>query len=432
MTPVRLSRTVPSLTPQALLSTVASRRQVHAAFQFFHLQEAVFRDWHERLVQIPAPPFAEAARAAELAALFGSEALKLTEIRTDAEGNVLATSPGSNREAPLLAVCAHLDTVFPSHTPLELKREGDRILVPGASDNGAGLAAMLALAAGLRSARIEPPCDILFVGTVGEEGDGNLRGMRALFASQLGRRIGSAIVLDGAGSATAVTQALASRRYTVEINGPGGHSWSDSARPNPITAMAQAIAAFQQEPLPHDPATTVNFATIQGGTSINAIPDRVTCKVDIRSFSGDEIVRQEVRLYRAVEDAVLSSPSFGKQGGKHRLRHTITRTGERPSGALAQDSSLAQMLRVVDRHLQITTRTRVASTDANIPLALGIPATTLGGGGTGGDAHTPEEWFDPTGRETALRRILLLVLTVAETLAAAPPEDPLPEAPPQP
>ncbi len=406
--------------PQSFLAKVASRREVHAAFQFFHLREPMFRTWHERLVQIAAPPFGEEVRAAEMLSLF--RRLGFDSADQDKDGNVIATLHGQDATLPSIALCAHIDTVFSAETPLLLQRDGDRIMVPGASDNGAGLTAMLALAAACKSERIAPPCDVLFVGTVGEEGDGNLRGARALFASQLGKRIGAAIAIDGAGVSAVVNQALGSRRYAIEITGPGGHSWNDSDRPNPIACLAQAIAAFQQQPPPVEPATTINFATIEGGTSINSVPDRVECKVDIRSLSSDELVRQEVRLHRAVEDAVMAANAQGK----HRLGQAIRTIGNRPSGTLPEGSVLAELVRVVDRHLQIRARYRAASTDANIPLSLGIPAISVGGGGTGGNAHTLDEWFDPTGRDLALRRILLLVLALAESHAAEAPAGPRP------
>jgi acetylornithine deacetylase/succinyl-diaminopimelate desuccinylase-like protein len=226
------------------------------------------------------------------------------------------------------------------------------------------------------------------------------------------------LALDGAGTNSAVEEALGSRRFEVEIHGPGGHSWSDADHPNPIVALAAAIANFQSEPLPETPATAVNFATIRGGTSVNSIPQSVIARVDIRSVSQEEIVRQEVRLHRAVEDAVLAA----RQTSRHRLRHTIRLTGQRPPGKLSERSFLAESLRAVDRHFQLRTRWRIASTDANIPLSLGVPALCLGGGGTGAGAHTLEEWYDPTGRDLALRRILLLTLIAAEHLAAEAPE----------
>lgn len=396
-------------TRQTQLASVAALREVHAAFQFFHLKEKLFREWHELLVQIPAPYLGEAERAAALAGIFESLGMSSS---TDTEGNALAALAGAERSAPAILVCAHMDTVFSAGTPLEIRREGERAFVPGASDNGAGLTAMLAIAAAIKSARIKPACDVLFAGTVGEEGEGNLRGMRALFRGPLGARIGAVIAIDGAGTNTAVNQALGSRRFLIEIKGPGGHSWTDAGRPNPIVAMARAIAEFEREPLPEEPATSVNFAAIHGGDSVNSIPEKVSCKVDVRSTAQEEIVRQEVRLHRAIEDAVLATRSEGK----HRLRHTIKVMGDRPSGTLAEDSALGEILRVVDRHLQIRTKWRCASTDANIPLSLGVPAVSVGGGGTGGDAHTLQEWFDPEERALALRRILLLLLTLAEAM----------------
>jgi len=399
-----------SSTPQQWLGEVARRRETHAAFQFFHLKEAIFRQWQERLITIPAPSFQETARGAALAAIFAE--IGLSAITTDAVGNVLGTLPGTNHERCVL-ICAHLDTVFPADVVLNVQRDGDRISVPGASDNGAGLAAMLAIAAAAKTHSVQPACDIVFAGTVGEEGDGNLRGMRAIFSSKLAQSIGAVLALDGAGATSAVAEALGSRRYEVEIQGPGGHSWSDADRPNPIVALSAAIAAFQTEPLPESPATSVNFATIQGGTSVNSIPQSVLARVDVRSLAQEEIVRQEVRLHRAVEDAVLAA----RQSRRHRLRHNIRLTGQRPPGKLPERSFLAETVRAVDRHLQLRTRWRTASTDANIPLSLGVPAISVGGGGTGGGAHTLEEWYDPTGRDLALRRILLLALVAAEHLA---------------
>jgi tripeptide aminopeptidase len=408
-----LNRRDPALavTAHDLLGQAARRRDTHQAFQYFHLKEALFRQWHEKLVMVPAPLRGEAARADALAGILHE--IGITDVKKDSEGNVLATLPGFNRNSLCVLLCAHLDTVFAADTPLTLQRDGDRIAVPGASDNGAGLTAMLAIGAAMQSSGMQPPCDVVIAGTVGEEGDGNLRGMRAIFASPLGRRVGAVIALDGAGSTSAVGEALGSHRYEIEIHGPGGHSWSDSDRPNPIVAMARGIAAFQSEALPKDPATTVNFATIQGGTAVNSIPQSVLARVDIRSVSQEELIRQEVRLHRAIEDAVASSRGEGRQ----RLRHIIRSTGERPPGALPERSFLAEAVRAVDRHLQLRTHWRIASTDANIPLSLGVPAISVGGGGTGGGAHTLEEWYDPAGRELALRRILLLVLTTAEHMA---------------
>jgi acetylornithine deacetylase/succinyl-diaminopimelate desuccinylase-like protein len=317
-------------------------------------------------------------------------------------------------------VTAHLDTVFPADTPLEIRYEGSKMFVPGAADNCAGLVALLAVAASLQAAKVLPAASILFAGTVGEEGEGNLRGMRALFPSPRIRSVRACIVLDGAGTTHAVAQALGSRRYEVTVSGPGGHSWTDAQRPNPIVVLGQAIAAFSAKPLPEEPRTSVNFGTIAGGTSVNAIPESVVTRVDVRSEDFDEIIRQEVRLHRCVEDAVLAA----RQDARTRLRHRIVIIGERPSGHLPENAFLTQAMRAVDRHLQLRTRWRMASTDANIPLSLGVEAITLGGGGSGGGAHTREEWYDSTGRELALRRILLLLLTMTEQVATTTGEGP--------
>jgi tripeptide aminopeptidase len=405
-----------------LLAAVAKHRDTHHAFQYLHLRETQFQRWHEAVVQIPAPPFGEADRSRWLSDRFLE--LGLSNVETDAEGNTLGTLPGrSNKHSAgdaTVMVSAHLDTVFPADTPLGIRYEGNKLCTPGAADNCAGLVALLAVAAALKSAKVCPSATILFVGTVGEEGEGNLRGMRALFPSPRTRSVRACIVLDGAGTTHAVSHALGSRRYEVTVSGPGGHAWTDSQRPNPIVVLGQAMAAFAAKPIPEEPRTSVNFGTIAGGTSVNAIPESVTARVDIRSEDFEEIIRQEVRLHRTVEDAVLAA----RQDARIRLRHRIVIIGERPSGQLPESSCLAHAMRAVDRHLQLRTRWRIASTDANIPLAMGIAAIAVGGGGSGGGAHTLEEWYDPAGRELALRRILLLLLTVSEQLAVGAAEEP--------
>jgi tripeptide aminopeptidase len=395
---------------QQALVRVASRREVHAALQFLHLQEPRFRDWHERLVQIPAPTFHEGERAAALAEIF--RGLGYRDVRADNAGNVLCVMPGGSSAVRVL-VCAHLDTVFSPETRVELRRDGVRILAPGAADNGAGLAAMLALAAALQAAAMQPACEIVFAGSVGEEGEGNLRGMREMFASEWSSNVRAVVALDGPGHSAAVTQALGSRRLEIEITGPGGHSWNDAGRPNPIAAMARAITAVEQQPVGDGPAAIVNFASIGGGGAINAIPANTQCRVDIRSIENAELIRLEDLVRRAFAEAV----AYSAQHPAGALALNIRPLGERPSGTLDDASALAVALAAVDRHLQITTHRRTASTDANVPLSLGVPAISIGGGGSGGDSHTLQEWYDPRGRELALRRALLVLLTVAELLA---------------
>jgi len=288
---------------------------------------------------------------------------------------------------------------------------GTRLSAPGACDNGAGVAAMLATGAALEHAKITTAADIVFIGNVGEEGEGDLRGMRHIYRDG-GDAIGAHIVLDGAGHEAAVTHALGSLRFLVAIDGPGGHSWTDAGRPNPIVALSRAIERLYRLPLPDIPRTTINAGTIEGGTAINAIPERATARFDLRSTEPEQLIRLEVELHRAVEDAVLTANAAPRFDAKP-LRFSIEKIGDRPAGQLPADSALLDLLRAVDRHLVIRTEQRVASTDANIPLALGVPAISIGAGGEGGGIHTFGEWYDARGRELGLRRLLLLLLALA-------------------
>lgn len=386
--------------------------------------------WQQELVGIAAPPFGEARRAEWLADRFRD--LNLQQVEIDSEGNVLGCYRGhpSVSESPCVLLSAHIDTVFPLHTPISPLVEDNRLEAPGACDNGAGLAGLLAVAAALQNCGIALPCDLLFAGNVGEEGEGDLRGMRYLFGQSPWReRIAANVVLDGAGSEVAVTQALGSRRYMVTIQGPGGHSWTDAGTPNPIVVLSRAIAAMAEVALPDSPRTTLNVGTIEGGSSVNAIPERATARFDLRSLDAEQLIRLEVALHRAVEDAVIAAnlaaqntATLGRKGKSRNfgnLEFVITRIGDRPAGRLQAGSPLLEALLAVDRHLGIRTEQRVASTDANIPLALGIPALSIGAGGDGGGIHTRHEWYDASGRELALKRILLLLLLSLDQVSQA-------------
>jgi tripeptide aminopeptidase len=393
----------------ASIAQIAADRRVHQAFQWLHLQEQRILQWQTELVSVPAPPFGERPRAEWLCALFRD--LGLTEPHIDEAGNAIATRRGADASAKRILLSAHIDTVFPAGTPIEPVVSGSRLSAPGACDNGAGLAAMLATAAALEHAQIAPAADIDFIGNVGEEGEGDLRGMRHIYRDG-GEAIGAHIVLDGAGHEAAVTHALGSLRFLVTVDGPGGHSWTDAGRPNPIVALSHAIARFSRVPLAEIPRTTINVGTIGGGTAVNAIPEHATARFDLRSTEPEQLIRLEVELHRAVEDAVLAANAAPRYDAKP-LRFAIEKIGDRPAGQLPGDSALMDLLRAVDRHLAIRTEQRVASTDANIPLALGVPAVSVGAGGEGGGIHTFGEWYDARGRELGLRRLLLLLLAVA-------------------
>lgn len=409
------------------VTSLASQRWVHAAFSWLHGNPKTILDWQVELCRIPAPPFGEQARAEWLRQRFAE--IGLQQIETDSAGNVRAYLPDAHLSAestgPMVVLSAHLDTVFPAETPLDpqVRRVdgGERLEAPGACDNGAGVAGLLAVAQALVHCKAALPAPLLFVGNVGEEGEGDLRGVRHLYGeSALAGRIAAHVVLDGAGADAAVTQALGSRRYRVTIAGPGGHSFTDAGTVNPITAMASALAVLATTPLRDEPRTTLNVGTIQGGTSVNSIPESATATVDFRSTASDELLRLEVALHRAVEDAVELWNNAAKSAGTAQrgvLTFSIACIGNRPAANLAEDAPLLETLRAVDRHLGLPTGARLGSTDANIPLSLGVQALSMGAGGEGGGAHTLAEWYSPKDRETGLRRVLLLVLAMVEWAA---------------
>ena len=280
---------------------------------------------------------------------------------------------------------------------------------------------MLALVRALVDSSVELPVPIVILANVGEEGEGDLRGVRHFYAQPaLAGRVAAHIVLDGAGADSAVTQALGSLRFQVTINGPGGHSFTDAGTPNPIAALAAALASIGETQLPEEPRTTLNIGTIHGGTSVNSIPESATAAIDFRSTSSDELIRLEVALHRAVEDAVERANRAAKDisiRSRGPLTFTIDRIGDRPAAHLPADSPMLETLRSVDRHLGIRTDLRLGSTDANIPIARGIPALSMGAGGEGGGAHTMAEWYSDKDRELGLRRALLLTLALAEWAA---------------
>ena len=375
---------------------------MHRAFGWLHLHEPQVRRWQMEFLAVAAPTFHEGARARWFVERFAE--LGLVGARLDGAGNAVAELVGSISGGPVVLVSAHLDTVFGLEVDVTPREDGAVIHGPGACDNGAGLAALLALAAALKHAEIVPGATVVFAANVGEEGEGDLRGMRHLFSaeSEYFQRIGTVIALEGSGTGTVVDRALGSRRLRVTVNGPGGHSWADAGVGNPIFALAGALAAVARVRLSGNPRTTLSAGTLSGGTSINSIPAQASAGLDIRSTSGLELDRTEMAVLQVLEKELKG---FGPE-----LTFHVERIGDRPSGELAAGSALALSLRAVDRHLGVATDARIGSTDANVPLALGVQAVAIGCGGVSGGIHTLGEWFDPSGRELALRRVLLLVM----------------------
>src|SRR5579864_4928793 len=404
---------------QQEVARLAASPEVRSAFNWLRTQEPQLAQWQMEMARIPAPPFGESARGAWLAERFREAGLD--DVRIDDVGNVFGVHPGfmeSGFGQRYVALSAHIDTVFPASTPLNIRQQGSRLYGPGVSDNGAGVVALLGIASLLRAVRIRHALPFVFIGNVGEEGEGDLRGMRHIFSTPRWKdSIAYSLVLDGAGADTIVAEALGSRRFEVIVRGPGGHSWSDFGAPNPIVILAKAIESFIATPVPSTPKTTFNIGVIRGGTSVNSIPESASMKVDIRSTSMTEMERLEqslrLALNRAVEDETMAAEMRSPAQKRPGVSCEVVVIGNRPAGELPPGARILQVVRAVDAQLGNAAQVQRASTDANIPLSLGLEAVAIGGGGSGGGAHTLQEWFDSSGRELGLKRILLTLLALA-------------------
>lgn len=392
------------------------------------------RQWinerHVEVCRIAAPTFQEQRRAEWMAAelrRWGWEA------KLDRAGNVVANRPGPKavvEKGPVVAVTAHLDTVLAPRTPEEIEAGRDgRLRGPGVSDNGAGLAGLLAVARAVEESPVlcGMALPLVLAANVGEEGEGNLSGMRYLCrAGGLGGRASAFVVLDGPSTDHITAAALASRRFEIAISGPGGHSWSDFGTGNPVHTLGRAVTYFCDGMAAmaggesDAPRTAWNFGVVEGGTSINSIPVLARAKLDLRSESPARIDEMAALMTQSVERALEAengAVTVGRSsGGAGRVTAKTREIGSRPGGRLPDSAALLEHVRGVDRHLNIRAQLDCASTDANIPLSLGIPAVSIGAGGHGGGAHTQEEWFHAEGRETGLRRVMLLLLLLLADL----------------
>jgi acetylornithine deacetylase/succinyl-diaminopimelate desuccinylase-like protein len=398
--------------PAQETARLASLPEVHTAWAWFAAHERELAALQMELAAIPSPPFGEGQRAAWFAERLRE--LGLEQVHIDEAGNVLGIRAGTVEGAKYVALTAHLDTVFPAGTPMNIRRDGTRLLGPGIADNAAGLTALLAMASVLQAAHIRHCAPVLFVADVGEEGEGDLRGIRHLFRDARWREaIAYTVVLDGGGTDTIITEGLGSRRFEATVRGPGGHSWTDFGTPNPIVILAQAIDLFARSPVPQEPKTTFNIGVIEGGTSVNTIPETASMKVDMRSASAAELDRLEKSLRESLARATGDLRAAGGEGRRMgSVSYELKIIGERPAADLPPDARILEVMRAVDAHLRIASRSQRASTDANIPLSLGHEAVAIGAGGSGGGAHTLHEWYDPANREIGLRRILLALLAL--------------------
>lgn len=391
----------------ASVGDVAQLRGVREALQWFTREKQWITEQHLELCRVPAPTFLEHQRAEWIASQFRSYGC---DVEIDRAGNVYAF-PEPVPSEPYVALTAHLDTVIAPRNRDEITINGDgRLRGPGVSDNGAGLAALLAVARAMKTAPVmdERVASLVLIANVGEEGEGNLSGMRYICRqSRLAGKIIAFLVLDGATTDHITTQALGSRRFEVTFTGPGGHSWSDYGTGNPVHALSRAAAMFADVRLNGSPRSSLNIGMIEGGTSINSIPSLAKAKVDIRSESNhklDELVGLLADSVERAQDQENDRATGGRVIGR------VKEIGSRPAGMLAEGAAILMHLRAVDAHLGIRAHTDCASTDANIPMSMGIPAASIGAGGQGGGAHTMQEWFLPDGRDLALKRILLTLI----------------------
>lgn len=362
------------------------------------------------LARIPAPPFGEAERGAYVRERF--EAVGLTDAATDEVGNVVARmAPGrpTRASATPLLLSAHLDTVFPADTPLQLRRNGARISIPGIADNARGLAALITLARVLTEDRSVVGRPIVFVATVGEEGAGDLRGVKHLFRE--GNEYLDAtgfISIDGSGVRRIVHRGVGSLRYRVTLQGAGGHSWSDWGTANPLHAAGLAIAELTRLAIPQEHPTTLTVARCAGGTSVNAIPERAWLELDLRSEDTGSLDRLDRLVHAAVRRGTRDE-NRRRRRKTPALSERWERIGERPAGALPEGHPLLELAVAATAELGYRAELAASSTDANVPLARGIPAVTIGAGGESGGIHTAEEWYSNDGGATGLERVLLLV-----------------------
>lgn len=390
---------------------VSPTARVHAALEpsraRLRARDAAILRTQVVVSEIAAPTGEEGQRGAWVASRLAS--LGLSGVHRDEAGNIIGWR-GSASDLPPVIVCAHLDTVFPGDTALRVRHDGSRLIGPGIGDNGRGLAAMLALAEEIDGVSIRTQRPIQFVATTGEEGAGDLRGVKHLFSG--GGPATAVVALDGAGDERIVHRALGSRRFRISFHGTGGHSWAAFGVPNAVHAAGSATTRLAALPLPRSPRTTLSVCRIGGGLSVNSIPPEAWLEVDLRSTSQSVITRlgQEIG---AIACAAAADENARRAPGTAPLTWNVAVIGDRPCGETLSDHPLIatamEATRCIGREGELTT----ASTDANVPISLGIPAIAIGAGGRGGEAHTANEWFDNSDGVLGIERALTIVVAAA-------------------
>lgn len=369
-----------------------------------------------KLVEIPAPPFKEAERAKAYRDMLLVAGLQDVEI--DAEGNATGLYRGSGPAGgPVIVLAAHLDTVFPEGTPLKVRREGSRLYAPGIGDDTRSLAVIAAYARAMKDKNVRPRTDILFVGNVGEEGPGDLRGVRYLLTKgKYKERVKAFLSMDGTDPERVVNGGVGSRRYRITYKGPGGHSYGAFGLVNPMVAMSQTVTELYKTTVPGSPKTTYAASVTGGGTSVNSIPNEVFMEFDFRSENPAELTKVEQRFLSIVQESTdaenaARSVSEGKIVAETKL------IGDRPAGITNENAAITQIATAAIRANGLKPKLTSSSTDANLPMSLGIPALTIGSGGSGGRAHSLDEWIDVEKSQSVkgMSTGLLMLLTMADS-----------------
>lgn len=387
--------------------TLTADAAVKAALASIRADEPTLLEDQIRLCEVPAPPFKEQKRGEVYRDLFTS--LGLRNVRIDAVGNVIGERPGKAAR-PNVVVAAHLDTVFPEETNVKVTRQGAVLKGPGIGDDCRGLAVILGVVRALNAAKIDTPGTITFVGNVGEEGLGDLRGVKHLFRTELKDRIDRFVSIDGTGYG--ITHiGVGSKRYRVTFKGPGGHSWSDFGLVNPIHALGRAIDALSELQVPSSPKTTFNVGRIGGGTSVNSVPFEAWMEVDMRSADPASLAAVDAKFHKAVDDALKAEKARWRENGTLTVDPQLV--GDRPAGRTPADTAIVRAAVSVTKALGLTVSLDEASTDSNVPMSMSIPAITIDGGGSSTGTHSLAETFDSTDSWKGTQRALLVVLALA-------------------
>ena len=393
-----------SPTPADLLKDPA----VHAALDAAKASERQTVEDQIRFCEIPAPSFKEEARGRELQRVF--QQLGLQNVTVDRAGNVLGDHPGA-APRPHVVIAAHLDTVFPEGTNVKVKREGSVLHGPGIGDDCRGLAVLVAIVREMKNAKVQTPGSITFVANVGEEGLGDLRGVKELFNNTLKDQIDRFVSIDGTG-VHVTNVAVGSHRYRVTFKGPGGHSFGAFGMANPMGAMGRAIARIQEVQVPRQPKTTFNVGRIGGGTSVNSIPSEGWMELDMRSSDPASLSAVDANIQKAIDAAVTEENArWGKPGTITVAKELV---GDRPAGSTPESSPIVRSALAAATVLGFTANLGEGSTDSNIPMSLKVPAVTIGGGGRGRDAHALTESFDTTDAWMGTQHALLLTVALAQ------------------